>query len=113
MVKNSKAEKITHIGKLLGFSKENSSQVGFICNLNKQWISPQYHVVYDDKFDTVPSTERQLNVDVFTNDYLWDELFEKGCYQYIEGELNEKGILLQLPELHKDCILREGREEQK
>jgi Reverse transcriptase (RNA-dependent DNA polymerase) len=43
-------------GQFLGFSTEHSSTIGRILNLTTGYISPQYHVVYDDLFTTVAST---------------------------------------------------------
>jgi hypothetical protein len=41
------------MGQFLGFSKLHSSSVGLIRNLQTGHISPQYHVIYDQTFDTV------------------------------------------------------------
>jgi hypothetical protein len=43
-------------GMFLGFSAKHSSTVGMILNLVTGHMSPQYHVVYDEKFSTVTST---------------------------------------------------------
>ena len=42
-------------GMFLGFSDVHSSTVGLILNIRTGYISPQYHVVYDEKFETVSS----------------------------------------------------------
>ena len=65
----------SRIGLFLGFSSKRPSQVGLICNLNTQWILPQYHVVYEDKPNTVPSTGRWWKIDVRTGDDSWTEIF--------------------------------------
>ena len=39
----------------VGFSKQHSSDVPLILNLRTGHISPQFHVVFDDTFSTVPS----------------------------------------------------------
>ena len=41
------------MGQLLGFSREHSSLVALVCNLHTGYVSPQHHVVFDDKFKTV------------------------------------------------------------
>ena len=41
------------MGQFLGFSKEHSSTVALVRNLHTGYVSPQYHVVFDDKFETV------------------------------------------------------------
>ena len=43
------------LGQLVGFSKQHSSTVALVRNLHTGHISPQYHVVFDDKFETVCS----------------------------------------------------------
>ena len=48
------------LGMFLGFSKLHSSLVPMVLNVRTGKISPQYHVVFDDKFETVqsmPATE--------------------------------------------------------
>eukprot|EP00804_Cyclotella_cryptica_P015074 CCRYP_000647-RA/>CCRYP_000647-RA protein AED:0.72 eAED:0.72 QI:0/0/0/0.5/1/0.5/2/0/813 len=42
-------------GLFVGFSSEHSSLVPLIFNPRTQRISPQYHVIFDDAFTTVPS----------------------------------------------------------
>lgn len=39
----------------LGFSPEHSSLVPLVLNLRTGHVSPQYHVIFDDNFETVPS----------------------------------------------------------
>jgi hypothetical protein len=41
-------------GQFLGMSPNHSSTVGRILNLRTGYVSPQYHVVYDDLYQTVP-----------------------------------------------------------
>ena len=40
-------------GQFLGLSPVHAESVGLIHNLNTGYISPQYHIVYDDWFETV------------------------------------------------------------
>ena len=42
-------------GMFVGFSKSHSSDIPMILNLKTGHISPQFHVVFDDTFSTVPS----------------------------------------------------------
>jgi hypothetical protein len=44
----------------LGFSSKHSSTVGLILNIATGHVSPQYHVVHDEKFSTVTSTRLQV-----------------------------------------------------
>ena len=41
------------MGQFLGFSCQNSSTVALVRNPHTGYISPQYHMVFDDKFDTI------------------------------------------------------------
>ena len=41
------------IGQLLGFSRFRSSTMALVQNLNTGHITPQYYVMFDDKFETV------------------------------------------------------------
>ena len=41
------------MGQFLGFSDEHSTLVANVCHLDTGHISPQYHVVFDDLFETV------------------------------------------------------------
>ena len=41
------------MGQFMGFSRSHSSTVALVQNLHTGYISPQYHVVFDDKFKTV------------------------------------------------------------
>ena len=43
------------MGMFVGFSPEHSSLVPLVLKLCTGSITPQYHVVFDDKFETVPS----------------------------------------------------------
>jgi hypothetical protein len=50
-------------GQFLGFSKRHASTVRLIRNLKTGSISPQFHVVFDDAFTTVPSRMQEDNID--------------------------------------------------
>ena len=69
-------------GIFVGFSDEHSSLVPLILNPTTQHISPQYHVVFDDKFSTIPSlySEQSRNIQ-------WAKLFDRGANeQYVEDD---------------------------
>lgn len=59
-------------GIFVGFSDEHSSLAPLVLNPKTQHISPQYHVIFDDKFTTVPS----LN-SVEEQNAIWNELFKQ------------------------------------
>jgi len=44
------------LGKFVGFSDEHSSLVANVWHLTTRYISPQFHVVFDDLFETVNCT---------------------------------------------------------
>lgn len=72
-------------GMFLGFSPEHSTTIGLILNVRTGAISPQYHVVYDELFETVNSENvadlSEVWIDLWLNArefYLdgWDEEVE-------------------------------------
>jgi hypothetical protein len=46
-------------GKFLDFSKHHSSLVGLILNPETKFVSPQYHLVYDELFTTTIITKEK------------------------------------------------------
>ena len=46
----------SRMGQFVGFSERHSSLVALVRHLDTEHISPQYHVVFDDKFETVFGT---------------------------------------------------------
>ena len=64
------------MGQFVGFSTEHSTLVPLVRNLKTGYISPQYHVVFDETFDTVmriPSQTRSIDG---ICDQLWDSARE-------------------------------------
>jgi hypothetical protein len=88
-------------GKFLGVSPSHSSTIGLILNLRTGYVSPQYHVVYDDEFTTVPNSEsggllngaRPFNADE------WHRLVEAGIERVV---VDDDDVL---PPLHRDWEL--------
>ena len=66
-------------GQFFVFSEEHSSTVGMIHNLNTGYVSPQFHVVYNERFETVLGDTITLDRDIWLNlfchhcDYYPDE----------------------------------------
>jgi hypothetical protein len=92
-------------GQYLGQSTAHSSTIGRILNLNTGWVSPQYHVVYDDLFTTVPNAESGglLEIQDF-NATSWNRLIESGLERHIDDvEFDRQGRRF-LPELHDDWL---------
>ena len=67
-----KWKKRSRLGQFLGVSSPHSTTVGQILNLDTGAISPQYHLVYDEQFTTVPG-------------YLTDELFDSETWNNLLG----------------------------
>ena len=56
------------MGQFLGFSDDHSSLVGNVMNLRSGYVSPQFHVVFDDPFQPVFSSgEDDMEVDAICN----------------------------------------------
>lgn len=55
-------------GQFMGMSSEHASTIGLIRNLQTGSLSPQYHVVYDELFETVARDDDKVSV------HLWYEL---------------------------------------
>jgi hypothetical protein len=93
-------------GMFLGFSTQHSSTVLCILNLVTRHISPQYHVIYDELFSTVTTTQLQLealsNNSVFALEQ-WNELIVSG-YERSEVlvEVEQEG--LPLPQLENEWL---------
>jgi hypothetical protein len=47
----------SRLGQFMGFSDEHSSLVANVHHLTTGFVSPQYHVVFDDLFQTVFSSD--------------------------------------------------------
>ena len=60
------------MGQLLGFSDEHSTLVAMVINLATNFVSPQFHVVFDEKFSTVQNDTRleDTAVEAIFNDIL-------------------------------------------
>ena len=88
-----KWNKRARIGQFLGYSDEHSSLVANVRHLTTGHVSPQYHCVFDDLFQTVFSDGGdQRVIDAICNT-LWDNNRE----QYAEEEYDEDGMLVYQP----------------
>ena len=89
-------------GQFLGMSKRHASTIGLIRNLATGSVTPQYHVVYDELFTTVPSTVNYdeqvpanwIDLLTYSRDYALDDEVEDvpelGIDWLNEDELREK-----------------------
>ncbi|KAG7349585.1 reverse transcriptase RNA-dependent DNA polymerase [Nitzschia inconspicua] len=72
-------------GMFVGVSPSHSSTIGRILNLRTGRISPQYHVVYDDLFSTVPNAETGgVENNMPFNSDSWSKIVETGLEKYLD-----------------------------
>jgi hypothetical protein len=77
----------------LGYSDENSSLVANIQHLKTGYVSPQYHVVFDDLFETVFSSgARDALVDSIRKN-----LYGTSCEIYATDEYDAQDNLVYKP----------------
>ena len=75
-----KWEPRSHIGIYLGHSPCHAGTVALVLNLATGLVSPQYHVVFDDKFSTVPYLQSS------TPPPNWISLLENNSEQVLEKQ---------------------------
>jgi hypothetical protein len=81
------------LGQFVGFSDKNSSMVANVRHLTTGYISPQFHVVFDDLFETVNRT----GADDRVVKSICNGLFQRNQELYAEDELDEVGNLIYRP----------------
>ena len=77
------------LGMFVGFSHEHSSLAPLVLNLQTGHISPQYHVIFDDKFETVPS----LHTNASDIDNIYAELFCTSSEYYLDPDESWSDVL--------------------
>ena len=82
-------------GQFVGFSRQHASTVGLIRNLRTGSISPQFHVVFDDFFTTIPT---QGGLDDYNVPENWGDLFRFSRLNVLEDwtEIDGKAPTLSL-----------------
>ena len=94
------------MGQFVGFSDQHSSLVANVQHLTTNFISPQFHLVFDDLFKTV----NRIGVDDLVIESLCNELFQLNRELFAEEELDEAGnIIYQPPPLHEVWLDEAGR----
>ena len=78
-------------GQFLGFSKQHSSMIGILRNIQTGSITPQFHVVFDELFSTVHSLD--------DDDPTWVELFISERDYYGPDEEEEDADTIAFPDL--------------
>eukprot|EP00978_Attheya_sp_CCMP212_P003596 scaffold7531_cov66-Attheya_sp.AAC.3 len=84
--------------------------IGLIKNNKTGYISPQFHVIYDNWFETVPNTG-QGELIGSVPDNVWSELIETSHGRYVVDKVDEEGNPLPLPPLHLDRLTTEEVDE--
>ena len=74
----------------MGLSDKHASTVPLVLNVASGYITPQFHVVFDDWFTTVTSTIE--NLPNFNSDE-WAKLFGESSYQYPFDDEDERLIV--------------------
>ena len=77
------------MGQFLGFSDEHSTLVAMVRNLATNFASPQFHVVFDDKFSTIQNDTR---LDYTAVEVIFNYLFTNSCGFYGEEVRPTKAI---------------------
>jgi hypothetical protein len=77
-------------GQFLGFSKQHSSMIGLLRNIQTGSVTPQFHVVFDELFTTVHSLDE--------DDPTWVELFTSERDYYGPDEDEEDADTLAFPD---------------
>jgi hypothetical protein len=94
------------MGQFVGFSDEHSSLVANVRHLTTNFISPQFHLVFDDLFETV----NIIGIDDLVVESICNELFQLIRELFAEEELDEAGnIIYQPPPLHEVWLDEAGR----
>lgn len=91
-----KWEPRSRLGQFVGVSAMHSSSVKLIRNTATNYISPQFHVVFDEKFTTNESEQ------ILHPDETWANLFTT-AREHIFDDYNEEDVN-RLPDLHHDYL---------
>ncbi len=78
------------LGVFLGFSTLHSLQVPLVMNTTTEQILPQYHVIFDDKFETILSMNENDPISA-----QWESIFRlrQECYEDIDYDIDGHPIM--------------------
>ena len=100
-----KFDKRARLGQYLGFSPEHSSLVALVRHLGTGYVSPQWHVVFDDKFESVFSTGCISDEDF---DRICSTLYDESRDWYIDpDDFDDDGDLVYAPPPLDEVYLNE------
>ncbi|KAI2508011.1 hypothetical protein MHU86_6418 [Fragilaria crotonensis] len=74
----------------LGFSDKHASSVPLVLNPQTGYITPQFHIVFDDWFATVPASADDLPN---FNDDCWQRMFRDSTFQYVLDDEDEERLI--------------------
>ena len=98
------------MGQFLGFSDDPSPLVLNVSNLRTSYISPQFHVVFDDLFQTTLSL---CDYDLVVN-AICNQFFENSCNTYDEDEFSmDKELIYFPPPLDEVCLFESETQERR
>jgi hypothetical protein len=92
------------VGQFLGYSDEHSSLVANVQHLSTGHVSTQFHVVFDDLFETVI---RNGDNDAVVNSICNGLFFYPNCKLYVEDEFDANDMLIYKPPLLHEVWLNE------
>ncbi len=96
------------MGQFVGFSDKHSSLVANVRHLSSNFISPQFHVVFDDLFETV----NRIGVDELVVESICQDLFQLNRELYAEEEVDKvDNIVYRPPSLHKVWLDEAGQQQ--
>ena len=78
----------SRLGMFVGFSTVHSSLVPLVLNVRTGKISPQYHVIFDDKFETVSSLAPEEPLA-----RQWNRLFKLDREFFLDVEYDSSGLI--------------------
>ena len=98
------------MGQFLGFSDDNSSIVENVIHFSTGYISSQFHLVFDDLFETFICTRDYESV--FNS--IYNYLFESNRDWYVKYENDDTNKLIYQPPPKEDVYLnKQGRRDQR
>ncbi|GFH50753.1 hypothetical protein CTEN210_07229 [Chaetoceros tenuissimus] len=79
-------------GKFMGYSKDHSNSAGLILNPKSGYLSTQFHVLYDDKFETVEGCTRDQQRQV-AQDVDWQRIIDREGAHEINYEVQDEDLV--------------------
>ena len=100
-----KWDKRSRRAQFMGYSSEHSSLVAMVRNLQTNHVSPQFHLIHDDNFETILN---DLGMDHHLSEMTVKELFDISREVYSEVEVSTDGTITYKPPPLDDIWLDEA-----